>query len=396
MGKLKKQYTLFRRKLKCGPVWYFQYYDPDTAKRSGLISTHSKSKAQAEAYIKQFFEDLAKKKSLKPTLAEWVQERHFFEWRDDQEWPTCLYCRGRLARSSPDRPAVQRRYVKDCRRSLDKYILPAFGDKYLDQIRRKDLEAWLFSLAGQGLSRKTINNIAGPFRIILQEAERLEVISENPWSRVEPFSNEPEAPRGSLSVEEAIRLMDPRRMQDIWAGHNLYYLINLTAMVTAARLGELLALTTDCIHPDHLDIVKGWDPKNRLLTPTKNKIRAPVSFPKYLFDRLHEFIQWEGFVFSFDGGITPCAGGRVTEALRDALERIGISREEQKRRGLCFHSWRRFGNTYLRSAGLPDQIVRAQTRHLTEAMTDHYTDWQPEAFASVAAVQQRLLDKLTA
>lgn len=322
-------------------------------------------------------------------------QQHFFEWRDDQQWPDCLYCRGRLARSSPDHPAVQRRYVKDCRRSLEKYVLPSFSDARLDTISRNDLEKWLFNLVAQGLSRKTINNVAGPFRIILDEAERLQVIRENPWRRVDPFSSEPDAPRGSLSLEEALRLMDPKRIEENWAGHNLYYLINLAAMTSSARQGELLALTTDCVYPDHLDIFKGWDAKNKLLTPTKTKIKAPVSIPKYLYDRLKEFTKWQGYVFSFDGGITPCAGGKATLALRQALERIGISLAEQKRRGLCFHSWRRFSNTYLRSAGIPDALVRAQTRHTTAVMTEHYTDWQPEAFAQIADAQQRLLNRLT-
>lgn len=254
----------------------------------------------------------------------------------------------------------------------------------------------MFNLVAQGLSRKTINNVAGPFRIILDEAERLQVIDENPWRRVDPFSNEPEAPRGSLSLEEALRLMDPKHIQENWAGHNLYYLINLAAMTSAARQGELLALTTDCIYPDHLNILKGWDAKNKLVTPTKTKTKAPVSIPKYLYDRLLEFTKWQGYVFSFDGGKTPCAGGNSTLALREALEHIGISRAEQKRRGLCFHSWRRFSNTFLRSVGVPDALVRAQTRHTTEAMTEHYTDWQPEAFAPVAEAQQRLLDTLVA
>ncbi len=393
MARIRNAYSLYARKLASGIVYYYRCYDAQ-GHRLPERSTHCRTKTEARAFVENLLRAGKLGEKITPTLEKWTIERNFFVWEPDKETPACFYAQGKLARSSKDRPAVQRRYINDCRRSLDKYILPAFGSKRLDEIQPIQLEEWLFGLINAGLKPKTANNIAGAFRIIMGEAERLRVIDENPWRRVQPFSSEASAPRGSLALDEAIRLMDPRTMGTVWAGHDLYYLINLTAMLTAARQGELLALTDSDIYPDHLTIAYSWNVKTKSLGPTKNKTKAPISIPVFLYERLCAFIRWRGFVFSFDGGKTPAAASRITLSLREAMERIGISLQEQKDRGLCFHSWRRFANSYMRAAGLPDAIVRAQTRHLTEAMTDHYTDWKPEAFKPIVQAQDKLIARL--
>ncbi len=394
MARIKNEYSLYARKLPNGIVYYYRCYDA-YGRRLSERSTHCRSKTEARAYVEKLLKKGKLGEKLAPSLAAWTRERHFFEWAADDQTPACYYTQGRLARSSKDRPAVQRRYINDCKRQLDKYILPAFGSKRINEIQPGQLENWLFGLINSGLAPKTANNIAAAFRIVMSEAERLGVIPENPWRRVQPFSSDASAPRGSLSLDEAIRLMDPRTIGTVWAGHELYYLINLTAMLTAARQGELLALTDEDIFPDHLIISKSWNEKTHKIGPTKNKVRAPIAIPGFLYERLTGFVKWQGFVFSFDGGWTPAAGARVTIALREAMERIGISRQEQNDRGLCFHSWRRFANSYMRAAGLPDAMVRAQTRHITEGMTEHYTDWRAENFRPIVQVQNRLIEKLT-
>jgi len=394
MARVRNAYSLYARKLACGTVYYYRAYDAQ-GRRLPERSTHCKTKTEARAYIENLLKAGKLGEKIPPTLKAWTDERHFFEWAEDKETPACYYAQGRLARSSKDRPAVQRRYINDCRRNLEKYILPEFGSKRIDEIQPVQLEEWLFRLINSGLAAKTANNIAGSFRLVMAEAERLQVIAENPWRRVQPFSSDASAPRGSLSLDEAVKLMDPRTMGTVWAGHELYYLLNLTAMLTAARQGELLALTDSDIFPDHLIIAHSWNEKTHKIGPTKNKIKAPIAIPAFLYDRLQAFIKWRGYVFSFDGGWTPAAGARVTLALREAMIRIGITRQQQLDRGLCFHSWRRFANSYMRAAGLPDAIVRAQTRHVTEGMTDHYTDWQPEHFRSVNQVQNKLIEQLT-
>jgi len=255
------------------------------------------------------------------------------------------------------------------------------------------LEKWMFSLKTNGLAPKTINNIASSFRIIMSEAKRLKVINEDPWLSV-PMFQATSALRGSLDTTEAFKLMDPRTVDSIWPEQRLYYLVNLTAMLTACRQGEILAIRRENLYADHIDIIKSWHGKQHSAGPTKSKTVAPVAIPKYLYDVLIEFCQWQGYVFSFNGGRTPATGNRATEAFNDALTRINISEEDRLSRGIVFHSWRIFCNTYLRTAGISDAKIRGQTRHATAAMTDHYTDWKLEDFADIVTAQNGIIEKM--
>jgi hypothetical protein len=73
------------------------------------------------------------------------------------------------------------------------------------------------------------------------------------------------------------------------------------------------------------------------------------------------------------------------------LENIGIDEEEKKRRNLTPHAWRHFLNTALRSKGVADSKIRAITGHASQAMTDHYTDFNSSDLNEVQVVQNALL-----
>ena len=381
MPHVKASYTIFARKLKSGKVYYFQTYDPN-GRRLPARSTGKRTRSEA----RQFCDALLKAERLTspdcPTLEAWVKDRNFYEWDKESPEPKCLYALGRLARSSPDRPAVQRHYIEECYRKLKKYILPGFGRYKINLITPAMLEKWMFGLREKGLSAKTTNNISSAFRIITSEAQRLALIVDDPWKRV-PMLSPDSKYRGSLDTGEALRLMDPNTIQPIWAGHELYYLLSLTAMLTGCRQGEILATQRKDWHRDHLDVFLGWKPRSKELGPTKTKVKAPVAIPEYLFNRVMEFCKWEGFVFSFNGGSSPATGNRATEAFNEALGRIGIDETQRLERGIKFHGWRKFCNTYLRGKKISDPKIRAQTRHATEEMTEHYTTWNAEDFADV-------------
>jgi len=393
MPRKKEDFTLYPRRLKSGKVYYFQAYDASGQRIAGR-STGKSTKTEARLFCNELLKTNRITAPRCPTLSDWVSERHWYDWPKDSEQPNCLYAQGRLARSSEDRPAVQKQYIIDCARYLKQHILPTFGNVHLDRIMPDSLEKWMFSLEAGGLAPKSINNIASAFRVIMAEARRLRVISEDPWQRVQMFQAT-SAHRGSLNTDEAIRLMNPRTIGEVWGGHRLYYLISLAAMITACRQCEILACRRENLYPDHLEITKGWHGKQHKAGPTKTKITAPVAIPKYLYDELLSFCQWSGYIFSFNGGLTPATGNRATEAFNNALTKIGISQEIRSDRHISFHSWRTFCNTYLRAYGVSDAKIRGQTRHITEAMTDHYTDWKPEDFADVVTAQAGLIAKIT-
>lgn len=394
MPRVRQRFSLYRRRRASGPsVYYFQTYDKEGRRLPGR-STGKTSKGEALDYVLE----LAKQGRLaspdSPTLSAWVAERNWYDWPRAEAEPRCLYSKAKLARSPSDRPAISRGHVDRCRRFLEIYILPEFGKERLDALKPGDLEAWMFSLRDKGLATKSVVNIASAFRTITAEALRLELIGSDPWTKVPAFQAG-SARRSALSYEEALKLLSPATWAEVWKGNRLNYLVNLTAAVTACRQGELLALLRENLHRDHIEVEASWSIRYHERGPTKTKRKAPVPIPLGLFTLLSEFAPWEGYLFSFTAGMTPATGARVADALYSAMERaLGIDEDERKRRGLTFHSWRRWSNSYLRARGIPDAKIRELTRHASERMTEHYTSWDPEAFRDVADEQTLLLGEI--
>jgi integrase len=388
MGRHKEDFTLYARTMKDGrKVWYYQTWDGD--RRIPGQSTGLTSKTDARKYCARLKAEgrlvpvPAEMQEQNPTLREWAESEHWWQWGE------CRYLRGQLARSDEDKPGVSHRYADDALRDLRQWILPYHGDKRLDEITPKDCERLLFTWQEKGLSKKSINNKASVYRIMLSEAARLGTISVNPWDRVKAFK--PSArPKGILTIEEARTLLDPARVSEIWSGNQVYYSASLLAAVTGMRLGEVLALKGSDIFPDHVHVAGSWA-SGYGTGKTKTKRVDDIPIPRFVYDTIDSWRAWEGFVFSLTAGARPVGKDATLRALRTALVKIGVSRADQKQRNIGFHSWRAFANTFMRARGIPDAKVRMLTRHASEEMTEHYSAFRLEDFADVAAAQKELL-----
>ncbi len=401
MARFREDFSLYSRTMKDGrEVWYYRAYTEDG--RRIAISTGKTSKTGARKHCNALLKEgrLIPPKVKVPTLGEWAEREKW--WR----WGECKYLHGQLARSDPERPAVSRRYADDALKILEDYILPAHGTGRLDKITPADCEALLFQWESDGLSKKTVNNRASIYRIMLTEAERLGIIARNPWDRVRSFKPASH-PRGILTREEARRLLNPATVETIWGGNRLTYCANLLASVTACRLGEVLGLTREHLFPDHIHVSQSW--KRKYGTgPVKTKRVDDIPIPRFVYDEIEKWSQWDGFVFSYCQGRKPAEPSRINDALRAAMAEIGIVNDaahrkekraplpgSQQDRNLSFHSWRAFANTFMRGRGIADAKVRQLTRHTSEAMTEHYTAFNPEDFADVAAAQDALVAYFT-
>jgi len=190
--------------------------------------------------------------------------------------------------------------------------------------------------------------------------------------------------------------MNPRTIEEVWNGNPINYLASLVAMATGLRQGEIIALQKCDLHPDHLDIRASWDIKHHTFTPGKTKDSvAPIVIPRYVYEQLSSFASWDtGFILSYNCGRTPVTGNRLTEGLYKAMDKIGIHAKERAERNIVFHSWRIFCNSYLRTQNISDAKIRAETRHTSQRMTDHYTVWRAENFTEVREAQEALVMKL--
>jgi site-specific recombinase XerD len=321
MGRLRKDYSLYRRRCKDGKrIWYYRTYD-QYGERTAGCTTGETNRTRAERYCNR----LLRTGELVP-----IKETGFEAYAKDWwVWGKCNYCRGRLARSPAGQPTISERHAAEMRSVLENHILPRFRASRLSSIRPQVIESWMFDLLDRGLSPKRINNIAGCLRVMLGEAKRLGLLQANPFDQVRMFAGRGRD-RGTFSIEEIRTLFGSDSLEKIWNGHQLHRAINELAAATGLRQGEILAIRDEDIHDDHIHVSHSWHWRYGLL-PTKTRQERDVPVPARVLEDIAFFVGSGGHVFSMNRGETPASGSRVTQALYNALERAGITPEERKR-----------------------------------------------------------------
>jgi integrase len=254
------------------------------------------------------------------------------------------------------------------------------------------MNAW----KAKGLASKSINNIASIYRIMLGEAERLEIIGRSPWAKVQGLYAGAGG-KGILTLDEYKALMDPTYSNTARWIQDIYYTINLLASVTGLRMGECLALHPTDVHADHITVSHSWSIKYGEGSQKTKRGTDQIPIPASVAERLQILAEGKpggNYIFSLGDGLRPCTASRVDDALYRALGEIGIDKIKRKERRIAFHSWRAFANTYFRSSGVPDAKVREITRHASKAMTEHYSVWRLEDFPEVVKAQASLMESI--
>ena len=374
----REEFTLYRRRLSSGRVvWYYHAYDEDGRRIS--VSTGQTAKSRARDYALT----LAKQNKLIPnkyrhSITFQVFAKPFFIWGE------CPYVMDKINRGG----TYSRSFCDSNRQSIDKHIIPYFGNKQVGKITESQINSWLVGLpSNNNISRATANKMLGLLRIIMTEAAKQKIIESNPAEKVKPLIEKANA-RDAFTLGEAKALLnDP----DKW-GNVLSYTASLLCAFTGLRAGEIRALRTCDIHKDYLSIKHAWDEKYGLKTTKSGKERK-IPIPAQVHEALMEIApdNAEGFVFSLSGGDKPMSGRVFANALYRKLRGIGISEDVRRERGLSFHSWRHFFNTRLVAAGVEGEITRAVIGHESEDMTDRYLHLSPSDLQLVSDVQNELL-----
>lgn len=364
----RKPYTLYSIPRKDGvAVYYYRTYD-EVGRRTSGISTGCSSISAARA----FCDRLAKQGRLIPGSRD-----TFREYTKDWFVPgLCPYTTARNARRE-GRPIVAD-HTSHQRHLLTAHVWPVIGSKRMREINPGDVDSIVSSALKKDLAAETANKILSVTRIVLKWAVHHGDIESDPSANVERASGVPSG-RGSLSVGEAAKILNPKTKAEYWHSDRAYAL-NLLAALTGLRVGECLALRAEDVSTDHV-----------IVRMAKNGRPRVVPIPKVVYAELARIMPSSGFVFSSDGGKSALVRRSGSNGLIKALEKIGIDEPTRSARGIVFHSWRRFFNTQLRAAGVSDALVRATVGHQSEAMTEHYTDWRPEHYAPVVKAQSKIL-----
>jgi integrase len=376
--RFKASFSLYRRRMRSGKVvFYFQCYDENGRRVCGH-STGQSTKTAAREYCNSLLkqEKLVKERYKKvPTLKEFAEG---FWDVETSEYLVSLRSRKPLSKSYPDH----------CKATCKNHVLPKFGFMRLDGITEEMVDSWLLSFPLNGLSPATGNNAVKVLRIMLAWAKKKKLIKNNPCANVEALKEE-EKERELLENEEVKKLFGCE-WEKYWEKEMLYF-VNKLAACTGMRIGELLGLKGEFV-VDNKIIVNGQYGAYGY-TDTKTHKSRCIPVPNVVLEELYEYKRnnGNGYLFSTNGGEKPISRSVVTVAFRNALTTLGISREEQKRRGLTFHSWRHFCNTSLLLANVPLVKVQKIIGHLSNKTTKRYTQIKGSDLDDVATVQEGLL-----
>jgi len=376
--KFRSTFSLYKRKLGHGKViFYYQCYDENGRRVCGH-STGQRSKTAAREYCMNLFRQglLVKDKNQKritfTELANGFWDEKTGGYLDD------LKSRKTISKSYPDHAKF----------TTNKHLVPKFGGMMLDAITDEMIDSWLLSFPKRGLSHATGNDALSFLRVMLSWAVKKKYIKTNPCTNVK-FLKEIEKKRELLCAENVKELFG-EEWKKYW-GKPEHYMINKLAACTGMRLGELMGLKGEFVYDNRI-IVNGQYGKYGY-TDTKNHKSRCIPVPNKIVEELCDYkrLNGDGFLFSRDGGKTPISRAQVTGAFRKALTTMDIDREEQKKRGLTFHSWRHFFNTSLLLANVPAAKVQEMTGHISLKMTRKYTQIKGSDLDDITTVQERLL-----
>ncbi|WNG25593.1 site-specific integrase [Cystobacter fuscus] len=246
---------------------------------------------------------------------------------------------------------------------LRKHLVPAFGRLKLDQIDTAKIETFKAQKVKEGLSKKSVNNLLTVLRKLLalaQEFGELDVVPKVEWLKA------PKPEIDFLSFEEAEQLeslAEPGR----WKA-----MISL-ALNTGLRIGELAALSWDCVDMTagrlivkrnvfrgHLGTPKGG--REREVPLNERALKALRDYPRRI-DSPWVFPQR-------DGGFIRNPQHTCSEAILRNAERAGI-------RPIGWHTLRHTFASHLVMRGVPLKAVQELMGHATIDMTMRYAHLSP-------------------
>ena len=249
------------------------------------------------------------------------------------------------------KPSTLRGY----RSIIDAYLLPAFGDRPVEQITTREIEAWRAGLvegrSGKAIVNATRNRMLVLLHGIFGRACKVHGLPSNPVSAVE---------RQRVRAGEDIEVLSPEEVMALVraAGSQQDAALFMTAAFTGLRRGELLALRwRDIDFAGKVVRVRASYAGGRLTSPKSGKVRSvPLARPvAQALARLGErsvACREDDLVFLGDtGGYLD--GSALRRRYVTALERAGLRR-------LRFHDLRHTFGTRM--------IVRADIRRVQEWM----------------------------
>lgn len=317
--------------------------------------------------------------------------------------PTALTVADFLAQWMRDAVRVGPLTLRDYRATVEKHLLPAFGSDPLLMLSAARIDGYLSDKQRAGLSAASVHKHLRVLHTALAKAVKWGLLVRNPAAMATP----PSVPPRELVPwdEEAIRLFlgTARR-------HSRHYALFLTALLTGARMGELLGATWE-----NVDLpTSRWTithtfyrlGKQQLFKPPKSLAgRRTVALPLAVVEALRELASRQAEAKRILGPDYHDQGLVFCQADGKPLHAHNISQRDFKRviamagvRPLRFHDLRHLHISYLAGAGVSVKVAQERVGHANPAVTLRiYTHTLSKQHDDAAqAVQDRLLGGMLA
>jgi integrase len=359
-------------------VYYYAY--DDEGRRLGPWTTGQDNKTMARNYCNRLNREGKLLPGLKeiPAFAEYAAD--FWDWEKSE------YLKERRKRRK-----LTQAYADKNKKVVDYTLVPYFGKMKLDAISGEVIDKWLDYMIAEKYENSTTNGYYGTLQTMLKWAAKKRIIGRDPFLDVEKLLNDKKDKE--IITPDEFKALFVDDWKKVWEKDLLRCTANKIAALTGMRCCEVLGLRGEYVYDDHIFLCGQYDEYGYRETKTKIKHHIPLAAELVADLRKLMKVNGNGYIFSLDGGMTPVTRKHIYNGLNKAFNKIGITDEEIKERGLNIHAWRPFCNTELQKAGLTIQKVQAVTGHKSERMTEHYTHFDPLDFGEVPKIQAELLKR---
>lgn len=267
---------------------------------------------------------------------------------------------------------------------LRKHLLPAFGDVFLDEIRRTDIEKWRTEVGKKiqsgAYKPQTANGWLRILRAIVNAAFEEFEWTKNPLNGVKPFEESSHAPY----TEEEPNALEPQEvpafLARMRAKYPQHFAMTVLGFVTGLRPSSLRPLRRRGPTPDLLldsgilHVRRSQTLGDEVMPTTKTKRNQRIALPASVVDILRWHIDSlpEGPMRESELLFPSETGGfRATSVLKkpfdDVTAAIGLKKHVSPR------AMRRTFQDLARAASVGDLVTRAVSGHATEEMQRHYS-----------------------
>ncbi len=264
------------------------------------------------------------------------------------------------------------------------HLIPAFGDFYVDQIRRSDVEAWKLEMAAKvkagGLAPTTFNGWLAILKVITAAANGEFELDRDPAADVTTLDTSThhtytEEQPNSLTVDEV-----PGFLATMNSLYPQFFAMVALGFATGLRPSSMRPLrrkgpTPDVLWEEGVILVRrSHGRKQEIMDTTKTKAHQRLALPADLMAILRRHVENlpAGKQEDPDLLFPSCLGGlqspsTLDKPFQDVVDALKLTKRITPR------GMRRTFQDIARAAEIGDVVTRAVSGHATEAMQQRYS-----------------------